>query len=576
MYAQIESPKENKSKAITNAVAQKKSNVKQSFGFVDFRPGVAQMKRLHVLASSSQRKQQVVQLQGIEEDIIQRKKIEAKIIGLTHLVKSKNESIFEGSEYQEVTHGTILCIDNDYKIRSRRGPNQEVHTEDDRLGPQNYRWIKVLSVNGKSVPGDVFVRADTISVDEPAGIAPSALIGPSRERLVREKGPELEPSGEPEHELDPKDEAGWDQLDKYLTLTVAVSEKQQVKKVEGFDLTKYPDAARQYINQFQIISKKQFDRKVTEIALGIIKLGAYTCIISEVGKSNFWLTGKVLDQVRRLGGRPPRRVVSLPVKEKGTLDTRTEGQFADQLNEAGHIVFIDDGSYSGNQLVKFINHVIGQAALTHSIGLVAGTDKALDHVQQREGQKAHLLTEPIKIGSHVKAPLDEAYDSLKLPLHDKDGEPEDGNALAALYYKVPDYASVRYKMLVGNSGNPGPIEGYQKGSEPYKSKEFTEKIEAAGTLSDLGIESQESLMRAKTKGLNLTEAQLNNIEISEGADDFLLRLNNHLYPSNIVEEVEDIKLTKQDVETFFEVYKDREDFGDYVGEYKSEALKKAK
>jgi len=38
MYEQVEKPKENKSKAVVNSVAQKKSNGKQGFGFVDNRP----------------------------------------------------------------------------------------------------------------------------------------------------------------------------------------------------------------------------------------------------------------------------------------------------------------------------------------------------------------------------------------------------------------------------------------------------------------------------------------------------------------------------------------------------------
>lgn len=37
MYEQVEKPKENKSRAVTNSVAQKKSDVKQGFGFVDNR-----------------------------------------------------------------------------------------------------------------------------------------------------------------------------------------------------------------------------------------------------------------------------------------------------------------------------------------------------------------------------------------------------------------------------------------------------------------------------------------------------------------------------------------------------------
>ena len=37
MYAQVEKPKEKKSRAIANSVTQKKINTKQGFGFVDNR-----------------------------------------------------------------------------------------------------------------------------------------------------------------------------------------------------------------------------------------------------------------------------------------------------------------------------------------------------------------------------------------------------------------------------------------------------------------------------------------------------------------------------------------------------------
>jgi hypothetical protein len=50
MYAQVEKPKENIGKAVANSVAQKKSNVKQGFGFVDNRPAT-NMKGLFVASS---------------------------------------------------------------------------------------------------------------------------------------------------------------------------------------------------------------------------------------------------------------------------------------------------------------------------------------------------------------------------------------------------------------------------------------------------------------------------------------------------------------------------------------------
>ncbi len=55
MYAQIEKSKENKSRAVANSVAQKKSNLKQGFGFVDNRSEViAQRKFQNVANHTSQ------------------------------------------------------------------------------------------------------------------------------------------------------------------------------------------------------------------------------------------------------------------------------------------------------------------------------------------------------------------------------------------------------------------------------------------------------------------------------------------------------------------------------------------
>lgn len=39
MYTQVEKLKKNKGRTLANSVAQKKSNVKKGFGFVDHRPG---------------------------------------------------------------------------------------------------------------------------------------------------------------------------------------------------------------------------------------------------------------------------------------------------------------------------------------------------------------------------------------------------------------------------------------------------------------------------------------------------------------------------------------------------------
>lgn len=46
MYAQVEKSKENKSSSLANSVAQKKSNAKQGFGFVDNRPEAVTQRKL--------------------------------------------------------------------------------------------------------------------------------------------------------------------------------------------------------------------------------------------------------------------------------------------------------------------------------------------------------------------------------------------------------------------------------------------------------------------------------------------------------------------------------------------------
>ena len=56
MYVQREKPKENKSKAIANSVAQKESNVKQGFGFVDNRPEAEGQRALQRMMNYGQTK----------------------------------------------------------------------------------------------------------------------------------------------------------------------------------------------------------------------------------------------------------------------------------------------------------------------------------------------------------------------------------------------------------------------------------------------------------------------------------------------------------------------------------------
>jgi hypothetical protein len=118
------------------------------------------------------------------QGIVQRMPLTARVTGITHLVKAKDGSVFEGNEYREVEAGNILRIETTQKLRSRRGPNQEMYRRYDAAGPQVYRWFKVIAVDGDPIHEDVYVRDDAIVVehDRMLGERPSRLSPEQRTR----------------------------------------------------------------------------------------------------------------------------------------------------------------------------------------------------------------------------------------------------------------------------------------------------------------------------------------------------------------------------------------------------------
>lgn len=68
MYAQVEKSKENRSRAVANSVTQKKSNVKQEFGFVDNRPNASIQRTIQKIANefSSNGDQKAIQKKAIK------------------------------------------------------------------------------------------------------------------------------------------------------------------------------------------------------------------------------------------------------------------------------------------------------------------------------------------------------------------------------------------------------------------------------------------------------------------------------------------------------------------------------
>jgi hypothetical protein len=99
--------------------------------------------------------------------VVQRVEIGAEIIGLSHVVRKNGESLFEGEEVDEVTNQDAILIETSDKLRSRRGPNQELFNAADEGGEHVYRWFRVLQVNDDDYRGDqVYIRDETLNLSE--------------------------------------------------------------------------------------------------------------------------------------------------------------------------------------------------------------------------------------------------------------------------------------------------------------------------------------------------------------------------------------------------------------------------
>jgi len=98
---------------------------------------------------------------------VQFKPMDKMVTGITHLVELVGGHLYnedyESNERTQVSHGMLVNIDTDVRYRSRRGPNQEEHSETDAGGEQHYLWYLVNSVNDKPQPTNYFIREDTIT-----------------------------------------------------------------------------------------------------------------------------------------------------------------------------------------------------------------------------------------------------------------------------------------------------------------------------------------------------------------------------------------------------------------------------
>lgn len=126
MYEQVEKPKENKSRAVANSVTQKKSNVNQSFGFVDNRPEAIVQRKVQELADDYSSQQRAVQNEE-NKNTIQRVLIDysATIFDSTKLVELKKS--FPGQTTAIDTHHSSS---NYYIVNTNSGALEFIPSQD--------------------------------------------------------------------------------------------------------------------------------------------------------------------------------------------------------------------------------------------------------------------------------------------------------------------------------------------------------------------------------------------------------------------------------------------------------------
>ncbi len=143
---------------------------------------------------------------GLHPGAIQRMPLTSTVNGLTHLVRINGRSIYRGEEERELTDGTRITVETSHRIRSRRGPNQEIFREQDVWNDHIYRWVKVLEVENEVVSEDgLYIRDDTFEggTDIPSS-RDSLLL--CVDESTRSRLEEIEYGKKPRQSTEPRDE----------------------------------------------------------------------------------------------------------------------------------------------------------------------------------------------------------------------------------------------------------------------------------------------------------------------------------------------------------------------------------
>lgn len=201
MNTHADKTQENKSRTNVNKVSQKQVGSEPAFQFSDNRPETAVQRKLQAVANNSEYIKKAAQLKeiannsvgalkiksgasnqsskqtspiqqkeinsetgnhpgGNTEPVIQLAKKNVIVTGVSHLVKMNKKSLHASETEKEIHHGQELVIETSSKIKSRRGPNQEDYKVEDAEGEHIYNWYQVISLEGKPVGVNFYVRED--------------------------------------------------------------------------------------------------------------------------------------------------------------------------------------------------------------------------------------------------------------------------------------------------------------------------------------------------------------------------------------------------------------------------------
>jgi len=99
-------------------------------------------------------------LDSNEKSVFQRVEKNIIVTGLSHLVQMDKKSLQASNVEKEIHHGQEMVIETGSKIKSRRGPNKEDYKKEDEKGEHIYNWFKVVSIEGKPVEANFYIRED--------------------------------------------------------------------------------------------------------------------------------------------------------------------------------------------------------------------------------------------------------------------------------------------------------------------------------------------------------------------------------------------------------------------------------